>query len=584
MKGNNFIGYVIVLAFLSGIAYNATYLINPYRIDSDARQHIFWTYKFKDPELFNDDLLVKFISSPKFCPFGWKVLYYVVAKFIDPILFSKILPIILNVFCAFFIFKLGSQLGGEQVGFLSSLFFCLSLPKFLVGGYPRSFALPVFILFLFALCRKRFWLLGFSLLMQALFYPPIILNSLILLPFIFFRNHTLDTEIIKESLLPLFIFCISAFIIIAYSYLFYQPEFIGPIVNYEEAKKMPEFWDGGRNAFFSRSPFIFWLGKVGYEIRSGIGAFPTREFFYFFILGLIYILLIRKKIIFLPIIIWLIISSLILFLLSHIFLFHLYLPSRYTKYTIPLALILLLSFNLPRIFPNLLKRLAIVILILISLIIPSSVACSKFYESIERQGFHLNLYLRWVRRRKRFAKRTWFYKVPKIICVKFPIVDRRYTDEKRNELYCFLSSLPKDALIVAHPYLADDIPLFTKRSVLVSEELSSSWYKNYYQQMKERLYDTFKLIYAVDLGEVNPIFHKYGITHLVLSKKDFDLSYLNQIGFYHKPFDDFVKKRVIIEKGFIFNNRNSPWVTFSNDDYWVIEVASLSRGELKKSR
>ncbi len=51
-KKHEFKIFVIILSILAGFAYNSYYLFNTYHIDDDARQHIFWTYKFKDKRLF----------------------------------------------------------------------------------------------------------------------------------------------------------------------------------------------------------------------------------------------------------------------------------------------------------------------------------------------------------------------------------------------------------------------------------------------------------------------------------------------------------------------------------------------------
>ena len=48
----------------------------------------------------------------------------------------------------------------------------------------------------------------------------------------------------------------------------------------------------------------------------------------------------------------------------------------------------------------------------------------------------------------------------------------------------FLSGLPKDVKIAAHPRVADDIPLITKRSVIACEETSQSYYLGYYRIVK----------------------------------------------------------------------------------------------------
>jgi len=519
--------FALILSILAGIAYNSYYLFNTYHIDDDARQHIFWTYKFKNEKLFKNDFLVNFFSSPKIATYGWKSLYYVSSKFFDPLFFSKILPIFLNIFCVFFLFKFGFKLKDQQTGFLSALFFCLCLTKLLQGGFQRSFALPLLIFFLYFLYKKNFWLCGFSLLLQALFYPPIILNSLMIIPFIFVKNHTLDIEIIKKSFFPLFIFCTLAFTIIAYSYLFYKPKFIGNNFSYKEAKMMPEFWENGRNAFFDKNLLIFYLGKPFKFTRSGLGIFHRPEFVIVSFLTFIYIFFKKRKWVFPSIIIWLIISSLFLFILAHIFLFHLYEPSRYTKYTIPLAVILLLAYNFPTISVKSLRKLSLFIsflFIIVSLII----------------GY----------------------------------LSMKDINKEKIELYQFLSSLPSNVLIVAHPYLANDIPLFSKRSVLINEELSIACYKNYYKEVKKRLYDTFKIIYAKNLNEIVSIIKKYKITHIVLSSKYFDPSYLNKERLYWEPFNEFVKK-LTKERFFLFADKNAPWVVFLNNKYWVVETKKI---------
>jgi len=535
-KKHEFKIFVIILSILAGFAYNSYYLFNTYHIDDDARQHIFWTYKFKDKRLFKNDFLVNFFSSPKIAVYGWKALYYVFSKFFDPLFFSKILPIFLNIFCVFFVFEIGLKLKDQQTGFLSAMLFCLCLTRLLQGGFQRSFALPFFVLFLYCLYEKNFWLCGVSLLLQALFYPPIILNSLTMIPFIFIKNRTMDTQIIKKSFFPLSIFLSLAFIIVAYLYLFYKPEFIGRKFSYKEAKTMAEFWENGRSAFFNKNPLIFYFGKPFHYTRSGLGIFEKPEFVIVSFLTFMYIFFKKRKWVFPSIIIWLIISSLFLFILSHIFLFHLYQPSKYTKYTIPLAIVFLLAYNFPNLSTQSLKKLFVYVSL--SFIIASSAV-----------GF----------------------------------LSKKDIDKEKIELYKFLSSLPNDALIASHPYLANDIPLFSKRSVLVNEELSIAWYKNYYKEVKSRIYDTFKIIYAKNLNEAIPIIQKYKITHIVLSFEYFSSDYLSKEKLYWAPFNDFLKK-LTRKRVFLFADKSAPWIVFSNKKYWVAETRKIKVAQTQNAR
>ena len=71
-----------------------------------------------------------------------------------------------------------------------------------------------------------------------------------------------------------------------------------------------------------------------------------------------------------------------------------------------------------------------------------------------------------------------------------------YAGDKK--VYSFMETLPKDAIIVAHPEKASFIPFFGKRSVLVSIEFNMIYAKNIWKIVSERTYDIFNFIYAND--------------------------------------------------------------------------------------
>ena len=63
-----------------------------YIVQDDVRQHVFWMWRFVDPELLPNDLITDYFQSV--VPAGYTALYKVMAMLgIHPILFSKILGI-----------------------------------------------------------------------------------------------------------------------------------------------------------------------------------------------------------------------------------------------------------------------------------------------------------------------------------------------------------------------------------------------------------------------------------------------------------------------------------------------------------
>ena len=85
----------LAVVVLLALKFHLAPILDPWRIDGDARQHVFWTYRFADPALFPGDPLVRFISSPRFDPPGYQALYAVGAPLLDALLFSKLLGLAL---------------------------------------------------------------------------------------------------------------------------------------------------------------------------------------------------------------------------------------------------------------------------------------------------------------------------------------------------------------------------------------------------------------------------------------------------------------------------------------------------------
>jgi hypothetical protein len=219
-----------------------------------------------------------------------------------------------------------------------------------------------------------------------------------------------------------------------------------------------------------------------------------------------------------------------LFVLANIIALKLFEPSRYVKVSIPLFLIIFFVLNSQR-WANAIKKFFYKRIIAISLI----AAVLIFYLPSLQGDTH------------------------------------NWGDDAK--LYEFLSSLPKDILVGGHPRNMDNIPTFSRRKVLVLEELSLPFYPKFYNTIRNRTYSFFKAYYATSPKVFYDFCREYGVTHLVVYKKHFTKDYLNGLDFYNAPFNDYIIDLVRQgrERGFILNRVPENKKLFTAGNCFVIQ-------------
>jgi hypothetical protein len=477
------------------------WVMDPYRIDGDARQHVFWTHKFTDPELFPGDPLVEFISSPRFDPLGYQALYYAGVQVVDPLLLSKLLGAGLSLILGALAFRVGRRTAGPLAGTL-----CLLAMAFLSFddqriALPRAFAFCILILAILAVIEHRPLLAGLSLVLSALFYPPAVLSVGVLFPLLLLREGGTLPIRVGRLLLPVGMPALVALTVILLSTRFIDADLTGNLVTRAQSLEMPEFHEGGRNVFWREDPVAFYLGGGGYS-RSACDLLAS-EIYVPLLVVLVLLVVLRRRFICPPVLLVMTVSSALLFVLAHAVLFTLYQPNRYTAFTWPTALGLLVGINLATVLSPWLRR---------------------FQAPLLRGAFPLAALL--------------------LLTIIASAVTRKSAapEEATLRLHAVVGELPKDVLLAGHPRVLDDIPLRSLRSVLINRELSLAWYQGYYQRIKPRIEANLALLWGSDGDVARAHVRTYGVTHLIVRDGDVRESSDTLAASVERPFDERVRE------------------------------------------
>jgi hypothetical protein len=297
---------------------------------------------------------------------------------------------------------------------------------------------------------------------------------------------------------------------------------------------MPEFGPWGRSRFFVNDPVTFYIAQP----RSGLQWKPWA-------LAVTVALVAGSAVAFrraVPFEAWALLgTSLFGFVLSHLTLFALYLPSRYVKYTLPVFLWLWLAAVMPRAL-----------------------------AALERWSWGQRL---------RGALRRWPVLVT-LAALALGVETARTTrtlykelstppSADREKMFAFLATLPKDTLVAAHPMDADEIPLRSRRSVLASRESAQPYFPRYYARIAERIAAELAACFAFDWKDVDALRDRYGVSVFVANAQRH-----RHLWAYFVPFAEAVSKQIERgqREGFVLQNPPAERVLFRSGDYTVVRV------------
>jgi hypothetical protein len=453
--------------------------LDPYAyISGDTRVFVFWMDMWRDHSTFATDPLAAFFKDRS--PISYQLIFWLAFQAgIAPKDAAAALPVLIvpllflgTYLLAYDVSKRASIAAVCAVAFT---LFCYPLT-----ATPREFAGPIIVWCLVFLNRRSLVGLPLAIGLGALLYPIGALIGCATVGTLLLRWNagriTLDLR--GRTLLLIGLTAAAALIAI----LVQAGQHHGGTISYQEALNSPIFAAGGRLQFFLPDFTSFYVCSH----RSGfLGSEACRSVFVgaVMVVGLAVLAFLavrgdrtglRQD---LEPLIRVAVASCALYVLAHLFLFHLYLPSRYTMWTLPLVSILSLGAAASAIVDaeGSFKRrpLAVAAVFAVLLAVMGTL-----------------LWLRW-------GSRVLAGSVTPL--------------SQHTEIVDAVAKLPPDQSVASLDYAVSDLPLLTKHRIVTGQEEFFGYNRAFRDLMLERTSDTADAIYQDGPEELLAYLDKYQV-------------------------------------------------------------------------
>jgi len=522
---------IIVIGLIVAIFSQWSAFVEP--VVSDDVRAFFFMHKANDHELFQNDLLTAYVENPASTratqPVMW--LFIFLSKFFDLIMISKILPFIILIFTLLYAYKFGKLLKNKTTGFILGILFSIHVWTMLLldGATPRSFAFLLLFAFMYYFIKKDYIKSCITLVLSAWIYPLIFVIGVLTYCISFINFRAKKLELTKEKIIPIILAVVIGLLLMPST--LWNIENLGETYTLTEIVQMPEYYAKGRLPVF-RGDIPFYESGIKEIARTFTNSYNlSMPIIYLatplLTLFILFLILRRKAALRLPKELWsMVLASILLHILAWIFLIKLYLPSRYIQTTAIVFLLAVVSKNMDYYISKIKKHkhkimtLAVIVIVLF----------------------------------------VWYV----------PFIKDNLTLCENQDLYDFISTLPKDAVIAGHPKTMDCIPLYSKRIAFIMSELNLPINKDYYEEVKQRNYDLFTAYYASNLVQIKKFCKENHVSHIVVDKYHFSDQYLNRSTLYHPPFNEHIKA-ITQNRNFVLNTTRVKYSTvFEDDSVYVI--------------
>ena len=482
-----------------------------YIVQDDARLHVVWWQQLVDPDLFVGDAIAHYFTTIQ--PIGFKWVYALAATLgVEPLMLAKVLPLLLALVATAYLFGVALLILPVPIcGFLTTLLLNQNIwiRDDLIAASPRSFVYPLFSAFLYYLLRDSWVACLVALGWLGLFYPQMMLVGLGVLTLRLVKWQGKIPTLTRSR--RAYVVWLFAFVMTVGTLLFFSARVegeVGRLTSLAEMRTWPEFGVGGRGEYFGVPLSSFWFdGSSGLRFP----LFPPIIW-----LGVL-----------LPMIVWwprlkgafpvarcmtarvrvladLLVAALGLFFLAHFIFPVLYLPSRYTFYSVRFVLVLASG-------------------IMMTLV--------------------LQRWLGWLRMQWRKVRRwrlqdflavslSGGFAIAVLITPAIPALflgGQGWVVGEVPVVYEVVGSFSKDSMVASLDRdVNDNIPAFAQRSVLVGREFALPFHVDFYGEMRQRAEDLLMAQYSPRLSVVKSFIESYGVDVWILSEQFLAPDYLRQ--------------------------------------------------------
>ena len=225
----------------------------------------------------------------------------------------------------------------------------------------------------------------------------------------------------------------------------------------------------------------------------------------------------------------LLLASLAMYEMADLVFVRLYVPNRYTRYSMFVLLVLWHATNLDRVLARVSRpalRHALLVVVLVAAGFSYHGAAGRF---VTRNGLDV------------------------------------------ANVASFVRTLPNDVLLGGPPRYLDDILIQSKRSVLSTYKLNHGWNVRIHDTLRERTLAIYRAIYARDEHAINVLHEDYGVTHLVVERSYFGHKLEKKRRFrsrYNQEIWDMVKRR----SRFLLREPPQEAVVYDDGSFVVLEL------------
>ena len=510
---------LVVVGAAAMLYLNGSGLTSGSKYHTDLTQSPHWFAHHGD-RFAGDDLLVEYATfneSPV-----QNLIYRVGTWFVDPVLLSKLVGVAIFGLTAGLFFGLVSSMSGLRTGVLAGLFYII-FPRATyetAAGFSKGWAIGFVLLAVYIVETRRWRVLLWTMAPAALAYPvaPVLMGAIVFIGIAL--EFTRDRAEAFAGLKWLSAGSALALIPLLYKY-FTPPDRIGEMISTAQMKAM---WEAGYSSSYT------------WPLWEEVYSYLEHPFFIYAPI-LLLMLLCRRGLVWKRSWSALLIGSTIGYYVADLVVPQLYLPDRYSRFSVAVLLVLWLAHNWNRLLEGLTRpwarRATAAAVVLLAAL--SFTETFRPCEGEQSQGL--------------WEDKVWV-----------------------EQLNASIEALPSPVLVAGHPYYTAETVVQARQPVLVINRMFHPWFVDYREEMQTRIRNTFLALYAREVRDVNDLAERYGVTHLIVRKQHYRGSRFRDGRVYRKEFEKFIAGLTVGRGRFVLNPPPRDSILFEDRNFWLVRL------------